>query len=343
MKFVAGLILFSGLALADLHSEWNKWKQEHGYSYGVAEERSRFNHWLNAKEFVKNHNIKYANGEVKFHVKMNKFAAMPTEEFSEKYLTKERSRSDGITVEYQCPSSYTTKKGRIPYDFSWRDHNAVTEVKDQGSCGSCWAFGAGAAIEGALCKAGLYNCSSWTGVSTQQFVDCASRNSELFPYDNNGCNGGFQSNALRYVWTASDGISSWEDYHYYGKDGSCQHSLIDQPVGTIKSCGQLGVAADEDLLIDMVFHEGVTTVAIDASGLSFQLYSGGIYHSSSCSSSRLNHAVTMTGYGGSEPLGTYFEVKNSWGASWGDNGYVKFERRGRNMCGVASEGQYAIL
>merc|ERR1712156_1387524 len=117
MKLVTGLTLISGLALADLQSEWNDWKQEHGYSFGVAEERSRFNHWLSAKEFVKNHNIKYANGEVKFHVAMNKFAAMPVEEFSEKYLMKEQVRgdgkADGIVMEYQCPTSYSRKKGGV--------------------------------------------------------------------------------------------------------------------------------------------------------------------------------------------------------------------------------------
>jgi len=341
MKLVTGLTLFSGLALADLQSEWNDWKQEHGFSFGAAEERSRFNHWLSAKEFVKNHNIKYANGEVKFHVAMNKFAAMPVEEFAEKYLMKERTRGDGIVMEYQCPTSYSRKKGGVPSSYSWRDHRAVTKVKDQGSCGSCWTFGAGAAIEGAMCKAGLYNCNSWSGVSTQQLVDCASHNSDLSPYDNSGCNGGFQSNALRYVWTIPHGIDSWDNYGYTGRDGNCHYSSS-KSVGTIKSCGKLGHAADEDLMVDMVYHEGVTTVAIDASGREFQLYSGGIYHSNSCSSSRLNHAVTMTGYGGSGNS-KYFEVKNSWGTSWGDSGYIKFERKGNNMCGVASEGQYAIL
>merc|ERR1712117_640518 len=84
--------------------------------------------------------------------------------------------------------------------------------------------------------------------------------------------------------------------------------MASKSVGTIKSCGRLGHAADEDLMVDMVDHEGVTTVAIDASGREFQLYSGGIYHSNSCSSSRLNHAVTMTGYGGSGS-NKYFEVK----------------------------------
>jgi len=351
MKLVSGLVGLLQItnALADVQAEWNAWKQEHGFSFNVAEERSRFNHWINAKEFVKNHNQKFARGEVKFTVSMNKFAAMPVEEFSEKYLMQEREREVtgtlrsevGIVSEYNCPSKYSNKKGGVPSSYSWKDHKAVTKVKDQGSCGSCWTFGAGAAIEGAMCKGGMYNCNNWNGVSTQQLVDCASHNNDLSPYDNSGCNGGFQSNALRYVWTIPHGIDSWDNYHYTGKEGNCAYSSRNS-VGTISSCGRLGHGGDEDLMIDMVYHQGVTTVAIDASGREFQLYSGGIYHSNSCSSSRLNHAVTMTGFGGSGNS-KYFEVKNSWGTSWGDHGYIKFERAGHNMCGVASEGQYAIL
>merc|ERR1712168_302341 len=248
MKLVTGLTLVSGLAFAELQSEWNDWKEEHGFSFGIAEERSRFNHWLNAKEFVKNHNTKYANGEVKFHVAMNKFAAMPAEEFSEKYLMKERARGDGIVMEYQCPTSYSRKQGGCPSSYSWKDHNAVTKVKDQGSCGSCWTFGAGAAIEGAMCKAGLYNCNSWNGVSTQQLVDCASHNNDLSPYDNHGCSGGFQSNALRYV-IMNGGIDSWDQYSYVsgsnGREHSCAYNSRNS-VGSISNCGRLGRSGDEN-------------------------------------------------------------------------------------------------
>jgi len=341
MKLVSGLVSVLSLsqALADNVAEWKEWKAKYGFSFNAAEERTRYGHWLRAKEFMIEHNAKYARGEVKFWVGMNKFAAMPTEEFEEKYLMKE-FESPQVVSEYQCPTKYSKKKGGCPSSYSWKDHKAVTMVKDQGSCGSCWTFGAGAAIEGAMCKKGRYNCNSWHGVSTQQLVDCASHNNDLSPYDNNGCNGGFQSNALRYVWK-NGGIDSWDNYKYKGKEQTCAYSSKNS-VGTIKSCGQLGHSGDEDLMVDMVYHEGVTTIAIDASGREFQQYSGGIYHSSSCSNKRLNHAVTMTGYGGSGSS-KYFEVKNSWGTHWGDHGYIKFERKGHNMCGVASEGQYAIL
>merc|ERR1712098_477399 len=100
---------------------------------------------------------------------------MPVEEFEAKYLMKPKEVGQvGLVTEYQCPTRYNSKNGGCPTNYSWKDHNAVTMVKDQGQCGSCWSFGAGAAIEGAMCKAGQYNCNSWSGVSTQQMVDCAS-------------------------------------------------------------------------------------------------------------------------------------------------------------------------
>lgn len=346
MKLVSGLVGLLSVtnALADITAEWASWKSEHGFSFNAVEEPTRFKHWLSTKDFVKNHNEKFNNGEVRFTVSMNKFSAMPNEEFKELYLMKEVEReivNDQVVSEYQCPTKYSSKKGGAPSSYSWRDHRAVTIVKDQGSCGSCWTFGAGAAIEGAMCKKGNYNCNTWNGVSAQQFVDCASSNRDLSPYDNSGCDGGFQSNAMRYVWTIPKGVDSWDNYPYTGKEQSCNYRSSNS-VGTIKSCGRLGHAGDEDLMVDMVYHEGVTTVAIDASGREFQQYSGGVYHSTSCSSSRLNHAVTMTGYGGSGS-GKYFEVKNSWGTGWGLSGFINFERAGKNMCGVATEGQYAIL
>merc|ERR1719210_1102293 len=116
---------------------------------------------------------------------------MPNEEFLEKYTQPsweagtygEEQPVDGIS-EFSCPTKWTSTS----HSSSWDGKSAglVTSVKDQGSCGSCWTFGAGAAIEGAMCKAGLYNCNSWSGVSTQQLVDCASHNSDLNPYDNSG-------------------------------------------------------------------------------------------------------------------------------------------------------------
>jgi len=342
MKLIAISSLFASSLALFQELNFSEWKQVHQISFpSLHEDRARLNHFLRAKEFVKSHNKRFSQGLETHTVTLNKFAAMPEEEFAEKYLQNSwdsgtYGQDPDMVSQYSCPESYKSSGG-VPSSYASPD---VTGVKDQGSCGSCWSFGAGAAIEGALCKAGKFNCKNWNGVSTQQMVDCASSNSALNPYGNNGCNGGFQSNALRYVFDYEKGIESWDDYSYKGVQGTCNYKSS-KSVGTIKSCGRLGKAKDEDVMISMIYNKGVTTVAIDASGIAFQLYDGGVYSSTSCSTSRLNHAVTATGYGKTDGTNT-LTIKNSWGKSWGASGYVYFARTGKNTCGVFSEGQYAI-
>jgi len=277
---------------------------------------------------------------------LNEFAHLTNEEFlADRTLPSWEAGTYGedpidTVSQYSCPERYTGTSHSSKWDG--RDHKEVTSVKDQGSCGSCWSFGAGAAIEGAMCRKGMYNCNSWHGVSTQQLVDCASSNSALNPYGNNGCNGGFQSNALRYVFDFAHGIDSWDYYSYTGKQGTCKYSSS-RSVGTIKSCGRLGSSGSQNNMCATLQNKGITTVAIDASGAAFQLYNGGVYTGGSCSSKRLNHAVTAIAFGTTGGTNS-LTIKNSWGKSWGDSGYVHFARDGKtNTCGVYSEGQYAIV
>jgi len=343
MKLTAGLLglLQVSGSLATV-SEWLAWKQTHGITFVGKEDSLRYQHWMKMREFVHKHNARFLAGQETYEVELNKFAAMPNEEFVQKYMGR-AYEAPQIVTEYSCPTAYSRQKGGAPSAHSWQG-SQVTMVKDQGSCGSCWTFGAGAAIEAAMCAAGNYNCNSWSGVSTQQMVDCASYNSELNPYDNHGCSGGFQANALRYV-AMNGGIDSWDSYGYTsgsnGREHTCNYNSRNS-VGTISSCGRLGHSGDEDLMKDMLYHQGVATIAIDASGVGFQTYKSGVYTSNTCSSTRLNHAVTATGYG-AEGRNDYFEVKNSWGTGWGNNGYIHIARNHNNMCGVASDAQYAIL
>jgi len=351
---ISSALLAAASALpADLSHQFDLWKAEHNVQFEGKEHSLRFQHWLRNRDFVLQHNNRFANGDESYTVGMNKFAAMPYAEWAEKYLQQSWTAGEGmkfsemigdqLVTEYQCPENYKNSQGGAPSSYSLVN-SQVTKVKDQGSCGSCWSFGAGAAIEGAMCKKGSHNCKSWSGVSTQQMVDCCSYNSNLNPYDNHGCNGGFQSNAIRCV-IQEGGVDGWDNYSYQsgssGKEYSCNYSSRNSQ-GSISSCGRLGKANDENLLVDMIYHKGVTTIAIDASGSGFQLYKSGVYTSNSCSSTRLNHAVTATGYGASGG-DKYFEVKNSWGTGWGNSGYIWIARNGRNMCGVAAEGQYVIV
>jgi len=323
--------------------DFQEWMAHHDMSMTVDEAASRSKHFLRAKEFVQAHNQKYLSGEEEFYVSLNKFAAMPQEEFLEKYTQSsweagsygEEQPVDGVS-EYQCPTKWTSTSHGSSWDGCSR--GLCTTVKDQGSCGSCWTFGAGAAIESYFCNKGTKKCNSWHGVSTQQLLDCASSNSALNPYGNNGCNGGFQSNALRYVFDYEKGIMNWDDYGYEGKQKTCRYSKS-KSIGTFSSCGRLGSSGSANNMFSMLEKNGVSTVAIDASGSAFQLYSGGLYTGGSCSSTRLNHAVTATGFGKTSGTSS-LDIKNSWGSSWGDKGFIHFAAN-KNTCGVLSEGQYA--
>jgi len=327
--------------------DFDDWMAKHDISFTQDEAAGRLKHFLKAKEFVKEHNQKYLNGEEEFYVSLNKFAAMPQEEFLEKYTqptweagtygesNDQEQPVDGVS-EFSCPTKWTGTSHSSSWDG--KSNGLVTNVKDQGSCGSCWTFGAGAAIESYFCKKGTKKCSSWNGVSTQQILDCASSNSALNPYGNSGCNGGFQSNALRYVYDFEKGIMNWDDYGYEAVQRSCRYSKS-KSIGTFKSCGRLGSSGSANNMFSMMENNGVATVAIDASGLAFQMYDGGLYTGGSCSKSRLNHAVTATAFGKTSGVKS-LTIKNSWGTGWGDKGFIHFDATS-NTCGVLSEGQYA--
>merc|ERR1711931_311941 len=163
----------------------------------------------------------------------------------------------------------------------------------------------------------------------------------LGPYYDMACNGGWIDNALYYI-ILNGGISNYDNYAYVS--GNTQRAGTCNPqgpsAGTINDCGATQKNSESDLQA-AVAEQGVIGIAIDAGGIGSQLYSGGVYTSNTCSSSRLNHAVTCVGYG--TDSGTpYWTVKNSWGTGWGDNGYILMHRNYNNMCGVAATPAYAI-
>jgi len=334
-------------------SEWQIWKRLHQKSYNKAQEPARFQTFLNNKKFVLEHNKKYDQGLEKFWVGMTKFADLTEQEFADLYLTK-RGPDPVLKQQFQCPEQFDDTTTDIPESYDWRfaDQNdlnlvAVTAVKDQGSCGSCWTFGAAATMEGSMCIQKAYDCSSWTGLSEQNMVDCASYNSTfLGNYNDNGCSGGEQSNAIRWASLAG-GLSSEDTYPYVsGRTGSKQDCM--QPAfaasTTEKICGTTSYnGANSPLLARAVMAKGPVTIGIDAGGIAFSLYSGGVYSSTQCSGRRINHAVTTVGFGvDTADSMPYWIIKNSWGTGWGLDGYIWVER-GIDMCGVERDTQYALM
>jgi cathepsin L len=216
---------------------------------------------------------------------------------------------------------------RAPDSWDWRDQKVVQGVKDQGQCGSCWAFASIGAEESmfAINQNQLYN------LSEQNLVDCD-------VYDS-GCSGGSFEGAYFYVYDNQDGYFSTEDqYPYTAQDGSCKYV---QGPAYLTDFGTLANPTEANLLA-VVYDYGPVATAIDASHNSFQLYTGGIYDEPACSSSDLDHGVLTIGYG-SENGVDYWIVKNSWGASWGEKGFIRMSRNKNNQCGIASDGVVPLI
>merc|ERR1712038_2159701 len=291
---------------------------------------------------------------------LNKFAILSEEEFAARYLAPARDVSDpAVKLNYPCAGVYFQDDGSTaPAALSYvagettSDQVRVTMVKDQGSCGSCWSFGASAAIEQLMCQKGLKDCNTWTGLATQQMVDCASYTHtstdpnviDLFPYDNHGCNGGLEPNAMRYV-QLNGGQMNWDDYPYVSgstkTEGTCAYDQTKANLNLSSGCVRLP-SADENTMVDAIANKGPLGIGINASGRGFSLYTSGVYSNPSCTD-RLNHAVLATGYGTWAATGQdYFEIKNSWGASWCDSGFINVARNDGNMCGVSSDAMYNL-
>ena len=209
----------------------------------------------------------------------------------------------------------------VPDEVDWRKNNTVTDVKNQGRCGSCWAFSTTGSVEGiiAIKEGKLYN------ISEQQLVDCS--------ITNNGCSGGTMDNAYQYI--INNGLCSEKNYSYEGVDDVCRS---DNCTSIVNISSYKNLHPSEKVLKQVVAQQPVS-VAIQADLTSFKFYSGGIYNDPNCGD-ELDHGVLVVGYGIDDELNMeYWIVKNSWGKEWGENGYIRI-LRGSNkeygLCGISN-------
>ncbi|XP_050671601.1 digestive cysteine proteinase 1 [Leptidea sinapis] len=220
---------------------------------------------------------------------------------------------------------------KLPPEFDWRLFGAVTPVKDQSVCGSCWSFGTVGAVEGALF---LHNGGHLVRLSQQALVDCS------WGFGNNGCDGGEDYRA--YQWIMKHGLPTEEDYGgYLGQDGYCH---VDNVTLVTSIKGWVNVTAkDEKALKLAIFKHGPISVAIDASHKTFSFYSNGVYYDPQCKNKveELDHAVLAVGYGVLNGQ-KYWLIKNSWSNMWGNDGYVLMSMRDDN-CGVQAAPTYVLI
>jgi len=224
----------------------------------------------------------------------------------------------------------TSDDDEIPDSWDWTEKGAVTPVKDQAQCGSCFAFSSIGSLEGAY----FLKTGKLVSLSEQQLVDCSS------DYGNQGCGGGLMDNCFKYV--IDNGICSEKDYPYSATDSECKKC---DSVFKIKSFVDI-TANDESELAKAVYKQPVS-IAIEADQSVFQFYSSGVLTSSSNCGTNLDHGVTLVGFGiDSKTSKKFWKIKNSWGSSWGEDGYIRMERDisdKEGMCGLAMMASYPVL
>jgi cathepsin H len=303
------------------------WKIIHSKEYETEEkEILAIGEWQKTLERVHRHN---QDGTSTYWLEMNQFADISDAEFAKTFLGAMHGQNCSAT--HKPLAEYPGMGVVLPSHVDWREKGAVSPVKNQGKCGSCWTF----STTGSMESHNFLRTGEMVLLSEQQLVDCA------FNFDNHGCSGGLPSHAFEYIASVG-GLDTEATYQYTAVGGECQFDSIDVGATTF---GSFNITfQDEKMLESAVGTVGPVSVAFQVTG-DFKSYAGGVYDNPDCSTSpeSVNHAVLCVGYGTDDETGLdYFIIKNSWGAEWGDEGYFKL-RRGVNACGVADCASYPLM
>ncbi|KAG0478975.1 hypothetical protein HPP92_013694 [Vanilla planifolia] len=322
------LLLASAPFLSSAFSDlFESWCRQHSKEYASeAEKLTRFRIFEDNLAFVQSHN---AAANSTYTLSLNAFADLTLQEFRDARLGLGRglgSSDSAGTGSGRTP--FRLYSATVPTSIDWRKKGAVTQIKDQGSCGACWAFSTTGAVEGI----NKIVTGSLMSLSEQELVDCDRTY-------NTGCSGGLMDYA--YDWIVQNhGIDTENDYPYRTGEGTCHKNKLDHRAVTIDGYTDVP-SKNEQLLLQAVASQPVSA-GICGSERSFQLYSNGIF-TGPCSTS-LDHAVLIVGYG-SENGVDYWIIKNSWGTKWGMNGYMHMLRNSGNsngVCGINMLASYPI-
>jgi cathepsin L len=309
----AGTQLFQSELMTAEDHEFIRYVAKYGKSYGTKAEFE-----FRGAQFKENL-VKIAE-----HNSENGTSTVGINQFSDK-TKQEMSRMNGYkaSATKNLTAAPLLSTANTPNDVNWVTAGAVTPVKNQGQCGSCWAFSTTGSVEGAEFLA----TGKLASYSEQQLVDCAGG-----VYGNMGCNGGLMDNAFKYI--EKYGIEAEATYPYTARDGTCKYDAS-KTEGTVKSYQD--VAPGNPAQLKAALAISPVSVAIEADQIAFQGYTSGVI-TKGCGTS-LDHGVLAVGYG-TESGQDYFLVKNSWGPSWGAEGYVKIGAGSSNVCGILSAASY---
>jgi len=317
MKFAVALVAVlavSAVSATFSDSEYqflfSRWVEQWGKTYEHEVFFHKYNTFRNNLNFVAEHNAL----NLSYTLAMNEFGDLSSAEFAATHCG------------FQAPAHRKPQPvqfdGEVADSLDWLAKGAVTPVKDQGQCGSCWAFSATGAIGGAVQIA----TKTLTSVSEQQLVDCAGSEG------NQGCNGGLMDYAFQYV-IKNGGIASESAYPYTARDGQCKSVASVSKISAFKD-----VPSKNEAELLKAVNLGPVSIAVEADKSVFQFYHDGVLDNKACGE-QLDHGILITGYGTLNGK-DYWAIKNSWGAAWGKNGYILMVRN-KNQCGLALAASYA--
>lgn len=298
-------------SVANPASAFRDWAVRYSKPYldDAVEFQNRFKVWLENLEYV----VAYNARTTSHWLHLNHLADLTTVEYSTGLLGYDNKARMAQNRLRSSKFSYAdVDADSLPPSIDWRSQGAVTPVKNQGACGSCWAFATTGAVEGINALV----TNELVALSEQELVDCDTEKDQ-------GCSGGLMDYAYEFI-IKNGGLDTEEDYPYTAQDDVCDEKKKNRRVVTISSYEDVP-ENDEVALKKAAAHQPVA-VAIEADAKSFQLYGGGVYDDLSCGTA-LNHGVLVVGYGKDPKGGNYWIVKNSWGAEWGDHGYIRIKVR----------------
>jgi C1A family cysteine protease len=336
MSILLFLLAFSAVSNATIISRFDDWLTEHNIRFLNENERTHiFNNWASNDafiEFTNKQHLSYTLGH-------NAYSGMDSNEFSNlmefsnnRYLIRENLfNNDSYT---NIISDYS-----LPLSVDWRTQGVVNPIRDQGQCGSCWSFSTIQSVE----SASAIKYGKLLQLSEQQLVDCDNFKNGG---SDHGCSGGLMDNAFTWIGK-NDGSCSSTDYPYVSGStmtaGSCQKCTVESNTKVAKF---IDIVASSDASMMTAISMQPVSIAIEADQRAFQLYSSGVFDES-CGAN-LDHGVGLVGYGSTEDGKDYYILRNSWGTTWGDKGYMYLARGssfngGQGQCGALLMGSYPVI
>merc|ERR1711862_107208 len=321
-------------AALDSASEWEAFKVKYGKTYSEEEEARRFGIFKDTLAFIEAENSKQQS----FTLGINRFADLTQKEFTSQYTGLKKPKD--LYGDVPSLGNHTWDVDTpLADEIDWVSKGAVSPVKNQGQCGSCWAFSSVGALEGAMFIA----TGTLNQYSEQDFVDCDN--------DSSGCNGGSMDAA--FTWAKSNDICTESSYPYQAVQGTCQASActVGIPKGTVLGFKGLSTIArivpgSEKELMSALMQQPVS-VGIMANSDLFQNYQSGVLKGRCAGFSplgQIDHGVLAVGYG-TDGEDDYWRIKNSWGPDWGDRGFVRLARHVGiyGECHVLSSASYPVV